>query len=63
MDPRAYYVTATEKQTILFGKFTAEHRYFPPVCRNTPPNYVFAKYHYKFVAYLPEHTTLPKPKV
>jgi hypothetical protein len=30
---------------------------FFSVCQNTPLNYVFARYHYNFVAHLPEYTT------
>jgi hypothetical protein len=30
------------------------------LCRNTPPEQVFAQYHYNFVAYLPENTILAR---
>jgi hypothetical protein len=33
---------------------------FSGVCRNTPSNRGFAKYHYNFVTLVPEHTALIK---
>jgi hypothetical protein len=46
--------------TLIFWKICHGTPLFSGVCPKTPLNCGFARYHYNFVAYLLEHTALPK---